>query len=191
MLLFYPSKNTHQATAISKLAKTTRLLKLEPQFMKLLLGIISIIIWTSNVEVRKTIIGNIESFNIEVAVEIDNSRWTDEISFEHVIKEIVIFKHQSKILKTEIINLKNLDGYVLSEIALMKSGNRNFYRMDYYRSNGSPEISIFYDIYGSRICKMNCPRNETIYLFIKKGYKKSFFDYDNMKQMKTYDLDLL
>ena len=48
-----------------------------------------------------------------------------------------------------------LNGYALTEITELKAANKKIYRMDYYRSNGSPEIYIFYDNNGSRLCKMD------------------------------------
>ena len=70
----------------------------------------------------------------------------------------------------------------------MKSNNKIVYQFEYYRSNGSPEIYVFYDVHGLRICKMQSSRSETKYSFIKKGFDAAFFE--NLKLIKYNDLDL-
>jgi hypothetical protein len=143
---------------------------------------------TSNNESKEIIIGNPKSYNLKVIVETDPKKKTDEISFSHIIKESIYFRLKTQILATEIIDVEKLDGYVLSGINELKSKKHNIYQMEYYRSNGSPEIFIYYDTSGKRLCKMTAYRDKTEYNFIAKGLNDKYFtDY---KLIKSYDIDL-
>ena len=76
---------------------------------------------TSNNESKEIIIGNLKSYNLKVIVETDPKKKTEEISFRHIIKERIYFRLKTQILATEIIDVENLDGYVLSGINELKS----------------------------------------------------------------------
>ena len=157
--------------------------------MKLFISFIFAIFLTSNYELKEKIIGNTESYNLKVISTIDPRKKTDEISFHHVITQKIYFRNKSNIIQTKTVNVEKLNGYALTEITELKAVDKKIYRMNYYRSNGSSEIFIFYDNNGSRLCKMNCPRNETKYIFIKKGFKASYFE--DLEVIKNYDLDIL
>ena len=143
---------------------------------------------TSNNESKEIIIGNLKSYNLKVIVETDPKKKTEEISFRHIIKERIYFRLKSQILATEIIDVENLDGYVLSGINELKSKKQNIYQIEYYRSNGSPEIFVYYDTSGKRLCKMTTYRDNTEYNFIAKGLNEKYFT--DFKLIKNYDIDL-
>ncbi|MCF6142062.1 hypothetical protein L1S34_12260 [Flavobacterium sp. K77] len=153
--------------------------------MKIYLFFLSMIFLISN-ESKEKIIGNLNSYNLKIIVETDPTKKTDEIDFHHVIKEKIYFRNKAEILSTEIIEVKSNDGYILTGINTLKSKNKNIYQMEYYRSNGSPEIFVYFDNRGTKLCKQTAFRNKTEYNFIKKGLNTKYFD--DLKIVKSYDL---
>ena len=139
-------------------------------------------------DLNETLIGNPDSYNLKVIVDIDKSKKTNAMSFSHVKKETLLFRFKARVLKTTVIPIQKLDGYALVGVWVMKSDHNEIYLTEYYRSNGSPKIFIYYDRNGTRICKLNCSRKETKYLFIRKGYSKDFFD--NLEEGKHHDIEL-
>lgn len=137
-------------------------------------------------ESKEKIIGNTQGYNLKVIVEIDPKKKTKEISFHHIVKEKLYFRNKTQILKTEIVDLENLNGYILSGINELKFKNDNIYQMEYYRSNGSPEIFVYFNVSGILLCKETVYRNKTEYNFIKKGLNEKYFD--NFKPVRSYDL---
>ena len=153
--------------------------------MKFSLIFLLIFLLTSS-ESKEKIIGDTESYNLKVIIDIDAKKKTDEINFHHVVKEKIYFRNKTQILKTEIVDLKNLDGYILSGINELKFKKNNIYQLEHYRSNGSPEIFVYFNVSGIMLYKETAYRNKTECNFIKKGYSKTYFD--NFKVVKNYDL---
>jgi len=153
--------------------------------MKFSLIFFLMFILTSN-ESKEKIIGNSESYNLKVIIEIDPTKKTKEISFHHIVKENIYFRNKKQILKTEIVDLENLNGYILSGISEFKSKKENIYEMEYYKSNGSPEIFVYFNVSGILLYKKTAYRNKTKCNFIKKGLSEKYFD--NFKLVKSYDL---
>ena len=149
-------------------------------------SIFLLIFLLTSIESKEKIIGDTESYNLKVIIEIDAKKKTDEISFHHVVKEKIYFRNRTQTLKTEIVDLKNLDGYILSGINELKFKKNSIYQMEYYKSNGSPEIFVYFNVSGIMLYKETVNRNKTECNFIKKGYNKTYFD--NFKVVKNYDL---
>lgn len=137
-------------------------------------------------ETKTKIIGNPENYNILVTVEIDSHKKTENISFDHVVSQQIDFRLAAKTLKTEIVNGNDMKGYVLSGISELESSSQKIYQLDFYKSNGSPEINIYYTPAGLMLLKTTSAKDQEKYVFIGKGITTKFLD--SFVLVKQYDI---
>lgn len=139
---------------------------------------------------KEKIVGDEKNYNLKVIFKIDKRKKTEEINFKHIINQKLCFRFKNKDLRYKNFNVSYSDGYVLSGIEIQKYKNHFFYNVELYKSNGSPEIFVIYDINGVLIAQMKTSKTKTEYKFFKKGFDSTFFD--ETKTLNVYDLtDLL
>jgi hypothetical protein len=158
--------------------------------MKYLIILLFFFNFCQNYRYKEKIVDNENGYNVKVIVKIDGSKKTQEINFKHIISQKLCFRFKNKNLIVKNLTLKKLDGYAVTGINIQEYENKYFYSLELYKSNGSPEIFIVYDVNGILIAKMKNTKTKTQYKFFKKGIDSTFFD--NIKNVAVYDLtDLL
>lgn len=138
---------------------------------------------SSPVTKQKTI-GNPKGYNLLISVTSDKDKKAN--AFHEIVSEKVIFRLKQKILSTKKFTIRESDGYALSDICMLKYKNQLYYELNFYRSNGSPEIGIIYSLKGERLVKWTATRSNTTYTYFKKDLSSNF--YDKLKFVKRYDL---
>jgi hypothetical protein len=130
----------------------------------------------SSLETKVKVLGNPNSYNVMVSLNLDSSNKSEPASFEHVVSYHLDFRVATKTLKSENMSKADLDGYIISAVIELESKTQKIYELELFRSNGSPEIYIYYDKFGKRLLKKESSGKKLKKEYIGKGVKKEFLD---------------
>lgn len=139
-------------------------------------------------ESEATQIGNLDHYNVKIIAHLKEKKNT-EINFDHVVDQKVFFRLKKKVLSIKIFNVKEWDGYVTTGISILKNRKSLYYEFELYRSNGSPEQYLLFDVNGNIVARTVNKNTGTGYIYYKKYANKTFID--NLVLVHKKDLSSL
>ena len=136
---------------------------------------------------KEVIIGNINDHNLRVNIKIDTDKIKrEQFALHHIVSQTVDFRFKTKKMRSTKFTFNKFNGFVLTGIREIEVDKVKYYAFDFYRSNGSPEIVIYYNLNGQKLGKGEYLKTKSMFQLYSKNIDTTFFQ--KAETIKQVDL---